>query len=73
MCTFLTVGLGGGGFMTIFDKKSGQAEVIDFRETTSSGINTEDLIIPQNKSNNVDIRLFDGKDTIYLMLTGHVA
>ena len=62
----LTVGIGGGGFMTIFDKKSEQVEVIDFGGTTPSGMNDEDYNTNQpNKRYYIDERLSFGKDTIY--------
>ena len=63
----MTVGIGGGGFMTIFDKKSEQVEVIDFGGTTPSGMNDEDYnTSPPNKRYYVDERLSFGKDTIYV-------
>ena len=61
-----TVGIGGGGFITIFDKKLGKVEMIDFGGTTPSGINDDDFdkSLP-NKRYYVDEKLMFGRDIIF--------
>lgn len=65
---FSTVGIGGGGHMTIYRRRTGKAEVIDFRECAPSGVKDDDFKKPWKKGQYyIDPKLIRGTVEVFVL------